>query len=54
MKMYSEEDVRYIIELFLADHFNFAFVDLNETSIERLKEICEPYGIEVENIVKNN
>ena len=52
--MYSEEDVRYIVELFLADHFNFAFVDLNETSIERLKAICLPYGIEVENIVKNN
>ena len=51
MKMYSEKDARYIVELFLAQHFNFAFVNLNEGSVEKLEEICEPYGIEVENIV---
>ena len=54
MKMYSGEDVRYIVELFLAQHFNFASVDLNEDSVEKLQEICELYGIEVENIVENS
>lgn len=54
MKMYSGNDVRNIIELFLAQHFNFAFVDLNEDSIEKLQEICEPFATEVENIVENN
>lgn len=53
MKMYSKKDVQHIVELFLAQHFNFAFVDLNEGSIEKLEEICEPYGIEVDNIVEN-
>lgn len=54
MKMYSGEDVRYIVELFLAQHFNFDSVDLNEDSVEKLQEICEFYGIEVESIVVNN
>lgn len=54
MKMYSGEDVRYIVEIFLAQHFNFASVDLNEDSVEKLQEICELYGIEVENIVENS
>ena len=54
MKMHSGNDVRNIIELFLAQHFNFAFVDLNEDSIEKLQEICEPFATEVENIVENN
>lgn len=54
MKMYSGEDVRYIVELFLAHHFNFASVDLNEDSVEKLQEICELYGIEVEGIVENS
>lgn len=52
MKMYSERDVMYIIQDFLARHFNFAFVELNTDSLELLEEICEPYGIEVENIVE--
>lgn len=52
MKMYSRNDIRHIVELFLAQHFNFAFVDLNEDSVEKLQQICEPYGIEVENIVE--
>jgi hypothetical protein len=54
MKMYSGKDVRYIVELFLAQHFNFAFVDLNEDSVKWLEKICEAYGIEVENIFENN
>ena len=53
MKMYSGNDVQHIIELFLAQHLNFAFVDLNQDSIRELEEICEPYGIEVENIQSN-
>lgn len=54
MKMYSKEDIQHIVELFLAAHFNFAFVDLNEDSVRELKEICELYGIEVGNIEENN
>ena len=54
MKMYSGEEIRSIVEIFLAQHFNFAWVDLNEDSIRELEEICEPYGIEVKNIQKNN
>lgn len=54
MKLYSEKDVRYIIELFLANHFNFSSVDLNYDSLRQLEEICKPYGIEVENIFENN
>ena len=53
MKMYSGYDVRHIIELFLAQHFNFACVDLNEDSVEVLEKICESCGIEVEDIVEN-
>lgn len=54
MKMYSVKDVKYIVQDFLAQHFNFAFVDLNTDSLELIEEICESYGIEVENIVENN
>ena len=50
MKMYSGRDVMYIVQKFLAQHFNFAYVELNEDSIEKLEEICESYGIELENI----
>ena len=53
MKMYSGIDVQHIVEVFLAAHFNFSFVDLNEDSVRELEEICEPYGIEVENIQSN-
>lgn len=52
MKMYSGNDVRHIVELFLAQHFNFSNVDLHVDSVRELEEICEPYGIEVENIVE--
>ena len=54
MKIYSERDVMYIIQDFLAQHFNFAFVELNIDSLKLLEEICESYGIEMENIRKNN
>lgn len=46
--------MRYIVEIFLAQHFNFDSVDLNEDSVEKLQEICELYGIEVDNIVENS
>lgn len=52
--MYSERDISYIIQDFLSEHFNFAHVELNTDSLELLEEICESYGIEVENIVENN
>ena len=54
MKMYSERDVMYIVQDFLAQHFNFAAVELNTDSLKLLEEICEfgHYGIEVENIVE--
>lgn len=54
MKMYSGNDVRCIIELFLARHFNVADVSLHQDSVRELEEICEPYGTEVENIFKND
>lgn len=54
MRMYSEKDIRYIMQDFLAQHFNFDYVELNTDSLELLGEICESYGIEVENIVENN
>ena len=54
MKMYSARDVMYIVQDFLAQHFNFAFVELNIDSLKLLEEICESYGIEMENIQKNN
>ena len=54
MKMYSEIDVENIVEEFLARHFNFVYVELNTDSLKMLGEICESYGIEVENIVENN
>jgi hypothetical protein len=53
MKMYSKRDVIYIVEEFLAKHFNFDSVSLNTDSIIELKMICENYGIEVENISEN-
>ena len=46
--MYSFREVRYIVESFLADHFRFSYVDLNEESVEKLKEICECYGRETD------
>ncbi len=54
MKLYSLSDVRYIVQDYLAQHFNFDRVDLKIDSLEILEEICEPYGIEEENIVENN
>ena len=53
MKMYSKYDVQTIVELFLASHFNFDRVTLNQESIEKLEEICEPYTIEVGHIKEN-
>ena len=54
MKMYSGKDVQCIVELFLAEHFNFLDVNLSEDSERKLEELCRPYGVEVENIVGNN
>ena len=54
MKMYSNNDVTYIVELFLAQHFGFSDVSLRQDSIRELEEICEPYGIEIPNISENN
>lgn len=52
MWMYSERDVKNIVEDFLAKHFNFDSVYLNEESKGELKKICYNYGIEVENITE--
>lgn len=54
MKMYSERDISYIIQDFLSQHFNFGFVELSADSLEILSKICEPYGIEVKNIIEND
>ena len=50
MKMYSERDVKNIVEDFLACYFDFDSVYLNEKSKEELEMICISYGIEVKNI----
>lgn len=50
MKMYSGKEVRYILEDFLAEYFNFYSISLNADSIMKLKDILDNYGIEVENI----
>lgn len=50
MQMYSRRDVIYIVEEFLAKHFNFDSISLNTDSVMELKTICENYGVEVENI----
>ena len=54
--MYDARDVMYIVQDFLAQHFNFAAVELNIDSLKLVEEICESelYGIEIENIQKNN
>lgn len=49
MWMYSDNDVKYIVENFLSKHFNL-YVCLNEESEYELEKICRDYGIEVENI----
>lgn len=53
MKMYSNQDVIDIVQDFLAKHFNFDYVSLNEESFAELIIICEDYGIEVDNIGSN-
>lgn len=50
MRMYSKRDVKNIVEDFLAIHFNFDLVYLNEDSKEELENICCRYGIDVDNI----
>lgn len=50
MKMYSKKDVRNIVEGFMAKHFEFDYVCLNEEAVRELEEVCCAYGIEVENI----
>lgn len=52
MKMYSGSEVRYIVEAFLASHFNLCSISLNADSIMELRNILDDYGIEVENIVE--
>ena len=53
MRMYNKEEVKYIVEEFLADYFSFESVSLNSGSIVALRRICSGYGTEVENIVEN-
>ena len=53
MKMYNQNEVKCIVEEFLADYFNFESISLSSGSIVALRRICSGYGIEVENIVEN-
>ena len=53
MKLYSTDDVKDIVEEFLAEHFNFDYICLNADSIAKIKEIMEHYGIEADNIEEN-
>lgn len=53
MKLYSRKEVRCIVEDFLAEYLNLDSVSLKERSIRNLIEICNNYGIEVEDIKEN-
>lgn len=53
MKMYSGSEVKYIVQEFLAKHFNFDYVNLNISSVMELKEICDNYGMDIPNIEEN-
>ena len=50
MMMYDKEDVRYIVEEFLARYLNLDSLSLNGHLVYELYEILNRYGIEVENI----
>lgn len=50
MKIYSEENVKYIVEEFLGNLFGLDVVMLNENSIIKLKEICDCYGLDISEI----
>lgn len=52
MWMYSDRDVKNIVEDFLAVHFKFDSVYLNDDGQEELRKICFNYGIDVPNIVE--
>ena len=52
MWLYSEKDVKNIVEEFLAKHFNLGSVYLNDDCEAELFEICNNYGVFVENIVE--
>ena len=53
MKMYSNEDIENIVEDFLAEYLNLAYVEINKGSLVTLRKICSGYGTEVENIAEN-
>ena len=50
MMMYDKEDVRYIVEEFLARYLNLDSLSLSSHLVYELYEILNRYGIEVENI----
>ena len=47
MKMFGDNEIKSIVEEFLAKHFNFENVRLDKRSIFELKVICEDYGFEI-------
>ena len=53
MKIYSEENVKYIVEEFLARLFKLDIAMLDENSIMELKEICDGYGLDVSSICED-
>ena len=54
MRMYNSEEVKNIVEEFLAEYLNLDSVSLTTDSIAKLINICCTYGVEVENMEKNN
>lgn len=50
MMMYSKRDVKYIVEDFLAQYFQFSSVTLDERLEDMLEEACNGYGTDVENM----
>jgi hypothetical protein len=53
MKLYSGTEVKYIVEDFLAEHLNLDSINLKASSVMKLKEICDAYGIEVDEVDEN-
>lgn len=54
MRLYSETDIKNIIETFLAVYLNLESVSLSTNLLYKVYDIISCYGIEVENIQKNN
>ena len=53
MWMYSRNEVRWIVEEFLAKYLNLNSITLTNELDNMLDDVCFEYGMEVENIEEN-